>query len=322
MKNESRTYQHSAYWYAAQYGWSRSDAQSYSGTYLDIHTYYPRGTGRKGADGREAGWCFDSTFNPIVLGVCLATDIGLALRDTVRKITDPVERDRMKRELMRDLRSLRRPVYYERERARRRQLALERRKVTRREMDAPMPTADEIRAAWDRRTNSREDAIRLGGLLDTLACHVDSCLKFDEYGNVVGRNGGIRGWLRLCLPELAPKYKTLMRYKALATRLRQLTQTHDPVPTSRLLEEPLDEKVAALLGAPSRTFSQLFADVDYQLSPETVFLDPPRCTARPGRMADQMVKRVKKRRDKKREKIRQEFSALNSHKRSWRLEGR
>jgi len=35
-----------------------------------------------------------------------------------------------------------------------------------------------------------------------------------------------------------------------------------------------------------------------------------------------MVKRVKKRRDKKREKIRQEFSALNSHKRSWRLEGR
>ena len=304
MGKGARTYQHSAYWYAAQYGWSQSDAHSYSGTYLDIHTYHPRGIG-----GRRAGVCLDSTFNPLVLGVCLATDIGLALHGTLRKLADPVERDRMKRELLRDLRSLRRPVYYERERERRRRLAAERRKVTRREIDAPMPTPDEILAAWNRRKNSRADAIRLGGLLDTLACHVDSCLKFDEKGNVVGRNGGIRGWLRFCLPELTPKYKTLMRYKALATRLRQLTETRDPVPTSRLLEEPLNEKVAQLLNAPSTAFSRLFGEVDYQLSPETVFLDAPQRTPRPSRPAGGKKKRI----DKRRKKSRREFSALNSH---------
>ena len=71
-----------------------------------------------------------------------------------------------------------------------------------------------------------------------------------------------------------------MRYKALATRLRQLTDTRDPVPTSQLLEEPLGEAVARLLAEPSPAFARLFDEVDRQLSPETVFLDAPQ--RRPG----------------------------------------
>ena len=37
-----KTYEHSAYWYAYHYGWTYSEAKTYTGKYLDIHTYRPR----------------------------------------------------------------------------------------------------------------------------------------------------------------------------------------------------------------------------------------------------------------------------------------
>ena len=43
--------------------------------------------------------------------------------------------------------------------------------------------------------------VRLGGMLQDLECYVDNCLRFDESGEVVGRNGGIKGWLGEKLPE-------------------------------------------------------------------------------------------------------------------------
>ena len=99
---------------------------------------------------------------------------------------------------------------------------------------------------------------------------------FDEGGSVVGRNGGIRGWLRENLPELAPKYKTLMRYKAMAIRLRQATGTKDPTPTSALLDaKPRNEVVAEVMREDDPVFEHLFIDIEYMLSPNTVLLDPP-----------------------------------------------
>jgi len=282
-------YGHSAYWYAYHYGWTYSEAGTYTGRYLDIHTYRPRMRVR--ADGewhgedwfawRNAGKEFDSTFNPFMFAACIAMDIGVAMRDEVKRLADPAERDRMKRELMRDLRIVRRPFYYAREKARRRALAAERRKILRRNTTAPMPTPADILAAWEARKSSREAMIRLGGLLDDLACYVDSCLRFDEDGEVVGRNSGIRGWLAENLPALSPKYKTLMRYKAMATRLRQATGTKDPTPTSTLLDEPRHDVVAALLADTEPVFSRMFAALEHMLSPDTVLLDAPRrATAR------------------------------------------
>ena len=96
----------------------------------------------------------------------------------------------------------------------------------------------------------------------------------DESGAVVGRNGGIRGWIRENLPELSPKYKTLMRYKALAIRLRQATDTRDPTPTSALLEGPRHEAVEEILSDPAPIFSRVFGALEHRLSPDTVFLDP------------------------------------------------
>jgi hypothetical protein len=150
------------------------------------------------------------------------------MRDELSKFANPVERDRMKRELMRDLRRLRRPFYYARETERRRELATARRKVMRRTTSAPMPTPEEILAAWNARKESREAMVRLGGMLQDLECYVDNCLRFGEDGEVVGRNGGIRGWLFDKLPELLPKYKTLMRYKAMADKFRRVCGLGDP----------------------------------------------------------------------------------------------
>ena len=294
-----RTYSHSAYWYAVNYGWTYSEATSLTGQYLDFHTYRPRMRERADGEWNSGDWFkwrdseleFDSKFNPLILGACMAIDIGCALKTELAKFADPVERDRMKRELMRDLRRARRPFYYARERDRRRRLAAARRKITRRTTLSPMPSAADVLAAWNARKDSREAMIRLGGMLHDLECYVDNCLRFDSDGDVVGRNGGIRGWLRENLPELSPKYKTLMRYKAMAVRLRQATETKDPTPTSALLDrEPRHEVVAELLadGGPA-VFARLFQALERRLSPETVFLDAP--------------KRIKRRRRRRRNLI-------------------
>ena len=276
-------YRHSAYWYAYHRGWTHSEAQSWTGRYLDMHTYRPRMRERPDGEFRGRDWfawrnsapCPDSAFNPLMLCACAMVDVGLAMRDGVSKLADPDERGRMKRELMRDLRRLRRPFYYERETERRRRLAAERRKISRRKTSAPMPTPEEVLAAWNARRESREAMVRLGGMLQDLECYVDSCLRFDESGDVIGRNGGIKGWLGERLPELLPKYKTLMRYKAMAVRLRQATGTKDPKPTSALLEEtPRHDVVAKLMEDPEPVFSRVFEALERMLSPEAVFLDP------------------------------------------------
>ena len=163
--------------------------------------------------------------------------------------------------------------YYARETARRRQLAAERRKITHRTTTAPMPTPEVLLDAWNRRKESKERMILLGGMLQDLECYVDCALRFDGNGNVVGRNGGIRGWLREFLPELSPKYKTLMRYKAMAIKLRQATGTQDPTPTSSLLNEPRHQVVQELLEDFRTTFSFVEESVKRWVDPRQVFLE-------------------------------------------------
>jgi hypothetical protein len=287
----AKKYEHSAYYYAYHYGWTHSDARTFAGQYLDMHTYRPRLRLRPGEEWSYEKWEkwrnspkeLDSTFNPLVLLVLAAADIGFAMRDTVAKFADPVERDRMKRELMRDLRRIRRPFYYEQEVEHRRKLAIARRAIKRRRTTAPMPTPEDILKAWNERKTSREAMIRLGGMLEDLECYVDSCLKFDDFGFVAGRNGGIRGWLKEYLPELSAKYKTLMRYKALAKRVRQVAEAKDPTPVSQVLEEKKHKVIQAILADEKPVFSQVFEMLENILSPERVFLDPPKKRTRKKR---------------------------------------
>ena len=144
----------------------------------------------------------------------------------------------MRRQIDRHIRRLKRPGYYERELARRHELARERRRLLKRSTLNPCPTDDELREAFARAKGSPADMIRFGSLLEDLECHVDNSAIFDGEGNLVGRHGGIRRYLALNVPELSARYKTVMRYKALAKRFRQALGVKDPVPAAMLLPEP------------------------------------------------------------------------------------
>lgn len=125
--------------------------------------------------------------------------------------------------------------YYARDNERRRRLAAERRRITRRTTTGPCPTPAEFREAFARAKDSDEARLFFGGMVHDLECHVDNCLRFGPNGEILGRNGGIRAWIASNVPELSPKYKTIMRYKALARRLRQAVGLRDPTPTAAAL---------------------------------------------------------------------------------------
>lgn len=127
-------------------------------------------------------------------------------------------------------------------------LILERRKCLRRATVARCPTPAEIRAAWEYRHASPQASLRLGGLLLDLECYVDNALVTiwrNGRPQIVARAKGIRGWIRENCPELEPKYKTLMRFRAVAKALRQKLDIHDPIPTSVLLDPSADPTALA-----------------------------------------------------------------------------
>ncbi len=234
---------HSAYWYAKKYGIYHSDRTTYTGRYLDfIPVYHAFGDAIERRVGR-------GSFDPMTFAFYAAMDLGTLMAREMKRLVDPVQRRERKEQIQAQLRRIQRPIYYAREKRRRQELAIERRKIRRRTTLAPMPTPADVRAAWEARKESKERMILLGGMLQDLECYVDRRLFFDDAGNIVRRAGGIRGWLRENLPELAPHYKTLMRYKAMAIKLRQATGLHDPTPTSTLLEaeysveSPTDENL-------------------------------------------------------------------------------
>lgn len=285
-----KSYKHSAYWYAKNYGWTHSERETFIGRYLDEHRYggYSKedefsiaeffrrpslASAAMGPAGIDIGRY--RNLNPVLMGILVSVDIGVAIKDGIEKLADPFEREKMKARLMQQLRKARRPLYYRQETLRRRMLAIERRKVAKRRTLMPMPTPQEVREAWAKRKESREAMVRFGAMMDDLACHVDSCLKFDENGNVIGRNGGIVGWLRACVPELVPQYKNVMRYKALATRIRQATGMKEPHSAMETLDMPRSKVMKDLLDGKEAVFTKFFEEVDRLISPDTVFLDMP-----------------------------------------------
>ena len=133
---------------------------------------------------------------------------------------------------------LRRPLYYARERARREALAEERRRVGGRRTTNPCPTREAILDAWVHRRDSHAAAVRFGSMVHDLECYVDNSLLRDENGSIVGRRGGVKTWLQVNIPALYVRYTTVMRYKAMAKKLRQVVGLADPVPAEAVLAEP------------------------------------------------------------------------------------
>ena len=136
---------------------------------------------------------------------------------------------------------LRRPLYYAREKARREALAAERRRVGGRRTTRPCPTREAILDAWLRRRESHAAAVRFGSMVHDLECYVDNSLLRDGSGAIVGRRGGVKAWLQENIPALYVRYTTVMRYKAMAKKLMQVTGLADPIPAAAVLDEPARE---------------------------------------------------------------------------------
>ena len=142
----------------------------------------------------------------------------------------------IRRMVDRHIQRLRRPTYYEAERARRLGLAEERRRIRRRRTLNAMPGREELLEAFRKAKDSPADMIRFGSLIEDLECYVDNTPYFKD-GQLIGRRGGIRRHLEREIPELYARYKTVMKYKALSRKFRQATGISDPVPAASILPE-------------------------------------------------------------------------------------
>ena len=101
----------------------------------------------------------------------------------------------------------------------------------------PAPTGDEVREQFEkaRGRGKVEEKIRLGSMLLDAEAMTDSSLIRDGDGEIVGRNGGLRGWIFENCPELLPHYAALTGYRRLAWEARDSEDLFDPVPPELLL---------------------------------------------------------------------------------------
>jgi hypothetical protein len=139
------------------------------------------------------------------------------------------------------LRKIQRPKYYPQERMRRQALAQERRRIRRRATINAAPTSQELLDQWAKVKKSPAEMIRFGSMLCDLEAYVDNSLLRNENGEIVGRNPGIRGWLNANCQPLAVHYKTVMGYKAMAEKFRQVVGLADPYPATLALDDPGSE---------------------------------------------------------------------------------
>jgi hypothetical protein len=102
----------------------------------------------------------------------------------------------------------------------------------------PAPTGDAVREQFEKaRGRGRvEEKIKLGSMLLDVEATTDSSLIRDGDGEIVGRNGGLRGWIFENCPDLLPHYAALTGYRRLAWETRDAADLFDPVPAELLLE--------------------------------------------------------------------------------------
>ena len=113
------------------------------------------------------------------------------------------------------------------------------------------PTPEALLEAWERSRASLEGKLLLGALLQDLEPVVDNAYLRDADGQIVGRNPGLRGWLRQRCPELSRRYKTLMRYKALADKFLRVCGLLEPWTAEDLLPPDPATKATHPATAPS-----------------------------------------------------------------------
>lgn len=76
----------------------------------------------------------------------------------------------------------------------------------------PMPTPEELLAAYTHRHDCEEAKLRFGRLMIDLDEHVRYEVRMSD-GRISGTDGGVRDWLTRNCPELAKHYHTCQRFK-------------------------------------------------------------------------------------------------------------
>ena len=118
------------------------------------------------------------------------------------------------------------------------------------------PKPRELADDWADAPRSLATCLRLGSRLADLEPTLDSSLVYKTLPNgrkhIIARHGGIKGWLRD--HRVPVRYNTVMRYKKLAQRLRQILALDERIPLEWLLSGfPSDQTLPAGLAAPFET---------------------------------------------------------------------
>ena len=109
------------------------------------------------------------------------------------------------------------------------------------------PTAEMLRKYWLASRTSLEGKILLGSLMGDLAVTVDASYVRGDDGEIVGRQGGIKGWMEKNAPDLMRHYKTLMHYKAVADKFRLYCGIQEPDGAEEALGLTIPEHAATAL---------------------------------------------------------------------------
>lgn len=148
-----------------------------------------------------------------------------------------------------------RAIYDEEEVLRREKMKHERRKITHRRTINHKPTPDEVMEKWQNVKRSYEDMLRFGSILCDLEAYVDNSLIKNEAGEIVGRQSGIKGWLKMHCPDIAMHYSRAMRFKALTIRFRQILKIYDPYPATIAIDG--DEAILEAMRNPNPLTGEL-----------------------------------------------------------------
>jgi hypothetical protein len=129
------------------------------------------------------------------------------------------------------------------------------------------PTPDELADDWANVPRPLSTCLRLGSRLADLEPTLDSSLVYKTLPNgrkhIIARNGGVKGWLRD--HRVPVRYNTVMRYKKLAQRLRQVLALDERIPLEWLLSglpagQSLPAGLAAAFESARRHLQRLLRD--------------------------------------------------------------
>lgn len=125
----------------------------------------------------------------------------------------------------------------------------ERRKIRHHRTINHEPTPEEVMERWQNVKRSYEDMLRFGSILCDLEAYVDNSIIKNEKGDIVGRQSGIKGWLRMHCPDIERHYSRAMRFKALTIRFRQILKIYEPYPATIAID--CDEAIIEAMRRPN-----------------------------------------------------------------------